>query len=140
MLRHYYAQWRRGGVNPLGVGVIALGSIYYIQDAGYSRARFVAPPVRRNPWSVEAFLNGELQAARRDPQSGRWPSIADDNRTDSALVRSLRDGRRRTIAIRVLELYEDKGFGVPDNPYPTLPKLVRSSLRGRKLIAQAPTA
>jgi len=44
------------------------------------------------------------------------------NRTDTALLRSLRDGRRRAVAIRILELHEDEGFGAPDNPYPTLPK------------------
>ena len=34
MLRQYYAQRCRGGDNPLRVGVIAVGSIYYLQDQG----------------------------------------------------------------------------------------------------------
>lgn len=34
MMRHYGAQRRRGGANPLGVGVIAVASIYYLQDPG----------------------------------------------------------------------------------------------------------
>ena len=30
MIRQYHAQRRRGGHNPLGVGVIAVGSIFYV--------------------------------------------------------------------------------------------------------------
>ena len=35
MIRQYYAQRARGGDNPLCVGVITVGSIYYIQDEGF---------------------------------------------------------------------------------------------------------
>ena len=31
MIRQYKAPRRRGGYNPLGVGVIAVGSIYYLR-------------------------------------------------------------------------------------------------------------
>jgi len=70
-----------------GVGIIAVGSIFYFQDNGFWRARFGAQPVPRNPWIVEAFLNGELRAARRDPRSGSWMPIVMGNQTDTALLR-----------------------------------------------------
>jgi len=34
MIRQYGGQRRQGGANPLGVGVIATGSIYYLLDRG----------------------------------------------------------------------------------------------------------
>lgn len=71
MLRQYFAPRRQGGVNPLGVGTVALGSIFYIQDDRFWRDRYRGRPCLRHPWIVEAFLNGELHAARRDPISGR---------------------------------------------------------------------
>lgn len=40
MIRQYRAHRRRGGANPLGVGVIAAGSIYYLQDRGFFHDRF----------------------------------------------------------------------------------------------------
>ena len=116
MLRQYHAPRRQGGDNPLGVGTIALGSVFYLQDDGHWRARFRGGASCRAPWIVEAFLNGQYHAARRDPDTGHWLSVYVANRTDLALVRSLRDGRRRTVAIRVLQLHEDEGLGWPDNP------------------------
>ena len=121
MLRQYHAQRRRGGDNPLGVGTVALGSVFYLQDDGHWRARFRGAAVCRAPWIVEAFLNGQYHAARRDPATGRWLSVYAGNRTDLALVRSLRDGRRSAVAIRLLQLHEDEGLGRPDNRSPTLP-------------------
>ena len=35
MIRQYFAPRCRGGSNPLRVGVIATGSIYYLQDESY---------------------------------------------------------------------------------------------------------
>ena len=70
MLRQYHAQRRQGGDNPLGVGTVALGSIFYLQDDGYWRARFGHTAVCRTPWIVESFLNGQYHAARRDPATG----------------------------------------------------------------------
>ncbi len=58
MIRQYRGQRRRGGANPLGVGVIATGSIYYLQDRGFFDSRFGGQAVCRNPWIVEGFLNG----------------------------------------------------------------------------------
>ena len=129
MLRQYHAQRRQGGDNPLGVGTIALGAIFYLQDDGYWRARFGRTAVCRTPWIVESFLNGQYHAARRDPATGRWLSVYAANRTDLAMLRSLRDGRRQSVAIRLLQLHEDEGFGLPDNRYPTLPLLCLSAIR-----------
>ncbi len=129
MLRQYHAQRRQGGDNPLGIGTVALGSIFYLQDDGYWRARFGRTAVCRTPWIVESFLNGQYHAARRDPATGHWLSVYAANRTDLAVLRSLRDGRRRTVAIHLLQLHEDEGFGRPDNRYPALPTLSRPMQR-----------
>ncbi|MCR0984016.1 hypothetical protein [Roseomonas populi] len=129
MLRQYHAQRRQGGDNPLGVGTIALGSIFYLQDDGYWRARFGRAAVCRTPWIVESFLNGQYHAARRDPATGHWLSVYAANRTDLAMLRSLRDGRRQSVTVRLLQLHEDEGFGLPDNRYPTLPTFSRSGQR-----------
>jgi hypothetical protein len=129
MLRQYHAQRRQGGDNPLGVGIIALGSIFYLQDDGYWRARFGRIALCRSPWIVESFLNGQYHAARRDADTRHWLSVYAGNRTDLAVLRSLRDGRRQTVAIRILQLHEDEGFGLPDNLYPALPTLSRPGQR-----------
>ncbi len=34
MIRQYYAQRARGGDNPLRVGTVAAGEIFYLQDEG----------------------------------------------------------------------------------------------------------
>ena len=99
MLRQYHAPRRLGGDNPLGVGTVALGAVFYLQDDGHDHA------------------------ARRDPATGRWLSLAVANRTDLALVRSLHDGRRATVAIRTLQLHEDEGLGWPGNPRPRPPAI-----------------
>ena len=116
MLRQYHAPRRLGGDNPLGVGTVAIGAVFYLQDDGHWRHRYRGVAVCRAPWIVEAFLHGHYHAARRDPATGHWLSLAVANRTDLALVRSLRDGRRTTVAIRTLQLHEDEGLGWPDNP------------------------
>lgn len=123
MLRQYHAPRRQGGDNPLGVGTLAVGSIFCLQDDGTWRARFGTAPVRRAPWIVGGFLNGQYHAARRDPATGHWLSLSVADRTDLAVVRSLRDGHRTTVAIWLLQRHEDEGLGRPDNRYPTLPVL-----------------
>jgi hypothetical protein len=40
MIRQYGGHRRRGGINPLGVGVIATGSIFYLQNRGFLDDRF----------------------------------------------------------------------------------------------------
>ncbi|MHB0726991.1 hypothetical protein ACX4MZ_06400 [Roseomonas mucosa] len=123
MLRQYFAQRCRGGVNPLRVGVVALGSIYYLQDEGFFRDRFDGRAIYRNPWIVEAFLNGQYHAARRDPETGRWVSVFMAGRSDLAVVRSLRDGRCQEVAVRILQLHDDLGLWKAPTGYPTLPDL-----------------
>lgn len=123
MMRQYFAHRRRGGDNPLGVGVVAVGSIYYLQDQGFFRDRFTGRATCRTLWVVEAFLNGLYHAARRDPTTGRWISIYMSGRSDMAVVRSLRDGRRQEVAVRTLELHDDLGLWKEPTAYPSFPDL-----------------
>ena len=137
MFRQYHAQRRQGGDNPLGVGVIPTGAIFYIQDQGWWRDRFRGAPVRRNPWIVESFLNGQLCAARRNRDTGYWEDVYMAGRSDMAVVRSLRDGRRRQVAIRALILHEDEGLRRDPATCPDLPQAAprQRARRGHKEIA-----
>ena len=122
MIRQYYAQRCRGGHNPLGVGVIPVGAIFYVQDEWWWRDRFRGRPVCREPWIVEAFLNGTIGAGRRNRETGSWEDVFIAGRSDMALIRSLRTGRRRQIAVRVLILLEDEGLRRDEATYPDLPR------------------
>jgi hypothetical protein len=121
MLRQYFASRFMGGNNPLRIGSIAVGSIYFIQDDGWWRDRYRTRPVCRNPWIVEAFLNGVCAAARKNPNTGRWEDLFITGRSDLAIVRSLRDGRRKTIAVHLLHLADDEGHYRTCPTYPDLP-------------------
>jgi hypothetical protein len=121
MIRQYYAQRCRGGPNPLRVGVIPAGAIFNIQDDGWWRDRYRGRPVCREPWLVEAFLNGTVGAGRRNAETGRWEDVYVAGRSDMALVRSLRTGRRRQLAVRLLILHEDEGLRRDEATYPDLP-------------------
>jgi len=110
MMRQYHARRRQGGNNPLGVGVIPTGAIFYIQDPGWWRDRYRGAPLCRNPWIVEAFLNGTIGAARHNSETGLWESVYAARRSDMAVVRSLRDGRRQRIAVRTLIVHDDEGL------------------------------
>ena len=123
MIRHYYAQRCRGGDNPLRVGVIPSGAVFYLQDECWWRDRFRGAPICRNPWIVEGFLNGVLCAARRNRDTGRWEDVSMAGRSDMAIVRSLRDGRRRQVAVRALILHEDEGLRRDPATYPDLTKV-----------------
>ena len=90
--RQYHAQRRQGGNNPLGTGVIAVGTIFYLQDEGWWRDRYRGAPIRRNPWIVDAFLNGTMGAARRDRATGLWEALH--------FGRAVRHGRRPIAARR----------------------------------------
>lgn len=131
MIRQYKAQRRRGGCNPLGVGVISVGSIYYLQDRGFFHDRFGGRAVCRNPWIVEGFLNGTFHAARRNRDTGHWADAIISGRSDTAVVRSLRDGRRTTVAVRVLQVHDDLGLTQQPTSYPGFPELrfLRRSVR-----------
>ena len=132
MMRQYKAQRRRGGPNPLGVGVIAVGSIYYLQDPGWFGDRYPGLPVCRAPWQVEAFTNGMLHAARRDPETQQWRDSHWSGRSDMAVVRSLRDKRQQTVAVRLLILHDDLGLTKGIAAYPTLPDLQLYRCRPRR--------
>ena len=123
MIRQYGAQRCRGGDNPLRVGIIPVGAIFYIQDEGWWRDRYRGAPMCRNPWIVEAFLNGTIAAARRNRDTGLWEDVYFARRSDMAQVRSLRDERSRRIAVRTLILHEDHGLTAGDVGYPRLPDL-----------------
>ena len=99
MIRQYHAHRRQGGANPLGIGVVAAGTIVYLQDEGWWRDRDRGRPACRNPWIVTAFLNGICAAARRNRDTGLWEDVHVSRRSDMAIVRSLRDGRQRLIAV-----------------------------------------
>jgi len=122
-MRQYGAHRRRGGYNPLGVGVVAVGSVFYLQDEGFFRDRYGGRAVCRDPWQLIAFLNGVMHAARRDPDTGLWRDSVWSGRSDMAVVRSLRDGRRRTVVVRLLALHDELGLTKGATAYPTLPDL-----------------
>lgn len=141
MLRQYYAQRRCGGNNPLGVGVIGVGSVYYLQEPDCLRPSSGRPTTFRVPYIVEAFLNGTVGASRRNRDTGLWESTTFAGRSDTAVVRSLRNGRRETVSVRLLILHEDLGLWRDPNPYPSMPAL-RLYRRGQSLagFAIAPCA
>ena len=123
MIRQYFTHRFQGGANPLRVGVVATGSIFYLQDEGFFRDRHGGPAVCRTPWIVEGFLNGQCHAARRDPATGRWLDTFLSGRSDIAVLRSLRDGRRQQVAVRILQLHDDLGLTKQPTGYPSLPDL-----------------
>ena len=129
MIRQYGAQRRQGGCNPLGVGVIAAGSIYYLQDRGFFDSRFGGDAVCRDPWIVEAFLNGTCEAARRNRDTGKWESVTLSGRSDTAVVRSLRTGRRRAVSVHLLQLHDDLFLTRQPTAYLTLPDLALYRVR-----------
>src|SRR4051812_44603928 len=118
-----YAQRARGGHNPLRVGVIPVGAIFYLQNDSWWRDRYRGHAVCRDPWIVDGFLNGPMSASRRNHDTGLWESTYRAARSDMALVRSLRDGRRRSIPVRTLQLHEEFGLAQPPTTYPSLPDL-----------------
>lgn len=132
MMRQYGAQRCRGGDNPLRVGTIAVGSVFYLQGQAYFRARYGEAPVCRAPWIVEAYLNGVVHATRRDPDTGLWRSSYWSGRSDTAVVRSLRDGRRQTISVHMLQVHEDRGLCRGFSAYPSLPDLRFYRRRSRR--------
>ena len=140
MIRQYGAQRARGGDNPLRVGVIAVGSIYYLQDQSYFRDPYGGTAVHRTPWQVQGFLNGTLAAARRNSDTGAWEDTYRSGRSDMALVRSLRDRRIvRQVSVHSLIAHDDLGLSKGPTAYPTLPDLLRFR-QGRCRSAQAAAA
>ena len=126
MIRQYGAQRFCGGDNPLRVGVIPVGAVFYIQDDSFLRSQVRERATCRTPWMVEGFLNDTMAAARRNRESGTWEDAYRSGRSDMALVRSLRDRRLvRQVAVRVLVLHEDLALWKEMPGYPTLPDVRR---------------
>ena len=103
-----------GGHNPLRIGVIPVGAIFYLQDDHWWRDRYRGRPICREPWIVTAFFNGTMGASRRNRETGHWESTYIAGRSDMALVRSLRDGRLQRVAVRTLILHDDEGLSMDD--------------------------
>ncbi len=61
--------------------------------------------------------------ARRNRDTGRWEDAFRSGRSDMAVIRSLRDGCRRTVAVHLLVLHDDRGLAQGIAAYPTLPDL-----------------
>ena len=131
MIRKYFAHRRRGGCNRLGVGAIPVGAICYVEDEGWWRDRSRGAPIYRDPWIVEAFLNGTLVAAYKNADSRRWEDVTKARRADTAVVRSLRDGLRGAIAVPILVLHEDEGLRRDPATYPDLPNASRGTTTTR---------
>jgi len=77
----------------------------------------------RNPWIVDAFLNGTFHAARRSRETGLWENAVISGRSDIAVVRSLRDGRRPTVAVRIRQVHDDLGLTKQPTGDPSSPKM-----------------
>ena len=73
--------------------------------------------------SSRDILNGTISAARRNRDTGLWEDVYAAGRSDMALVRSLRDGRRRQVAVRTLILHEEHGLSIGPCGYPDLPDM-----------------
>ena len=110
MIRPHHAHRRQGGHNPRGIGVIPAGAIFHLQPDWWWRDRYRGQPRCRDPWIVEAFLNGTLAAARCNPVTGRCEDTYVTRRSDFALLRSRRHSRRQVVAVRVLILHADDGL------------------------------
>lgn len=123
MIRQYGAQRCRGGDNPLRVGTIPAGAIFYLQGDSWWSDRYRGRPIFREPWIVESFLNGTMGAGRRNAETGLWESVYIAGRSDMAMIHSLRTGRRRQIAVRILHLHEDTGLRADVESYPSLAAL-----------------
>jgi hypothetical protein len=123
MIRQYGAGRARGGNNPLRVGVIAVGTIYYLQADDWWHDRYRGAAAHRDPYILQAFINGTMGAARRNLETGLWESAYRAGRSDFAILQSLRDGRQRTVHIRVLIAHEDEGLTQQPPLYKTLPDL-----------------
>jgi hypothetical protein len=122
LYRQYHAALRQGGEKPFVVGVIPVGAIFYLQNNAWWRDPFRGRPICRNPCIVESFLNGIMAAARRNQITGLWEDAYLSRRSDTAIVRSLRDGRRSVVAIRLLILHEEEDLRRDPATYPDLPR------------------
>ena len=87
------------------IGTIPVGAIIYVQDGVRSLAGLTRPIVRRTPWIVEAWLNRDYSLN----SAGRWKTVKMAG-GHSAVIRSLRDGRRQEVADWLLLACVDAGL------------------------------
>ncbi len=64
-----------------------------------------------------------MGASRCNRETGHWESTYIAGRSDMALLRSLRDGRRSRVAVQTLILHEDEGLRLDSCTYSTRPAL-----------------
>ena len=96
MTRQYHAQRCQGNC-PLRIGTIPAGEIIYIQDGIRPLSGIHPPVIMRDPWIVEAWLN----------RDGLYGAMTGGH---LAVVRSLRTGRRTTVADWILLYCVDAGL------------------------------
>jgi hypothetical protein len=107
-------QWRahRGRPHPSGlgglVGSLPVGTVVYLQDGiRPMRAFFDIWVIRRDPWIIEAWHNREVGGSRRGPDGRYEPAALTGGHL--ATVRSLRTGRRTTVADWLIRASLDAG-------------------------------
>lgn len=120
MLRQYNAPHQQGGHNPLGVGVIPTGAIFYLQDDHVLRRG--DKPICRAPWQVVGWLPRRIEATRRS-EDGKWRPSFNSRPMTTAIVKSLRDGRTAYVSAHMLEVHEDIGLRADPSDYPDKPNL-----------------
>lgn len=120
MLRQYNAQRQMGGHNPLGVGIIPTGAIFYLQDDQLLRRG--DKPICRTPWQVVGWLPRRIEASRRS-DDGQWLPSFNSRPMSTAIVKSLRDGRTAHVSAHALEVHEDFGLRIDGCDYPDKPNL-----------------
>lgn len=105
MLHQWGAQRTCRGPQGRRIGTIPVGTIVYIQDGvrpfGWGRHRIIC----RDPWQVEAWIPREY--SQWDGKAFRSVRIAGGH---LAQVRSLRTGRRQTVADWILLASIDAGL------------------------------
>ena len=114
MLRAYYPQRFRmlelsAGNRRLSVPVASwgVGTIVYLQDDWRPMGGGFRAATLRNPWIVEGFEPRVYHAAVK--VEGKW----EDRKmrgTGAVVVRSLRDGRRKTVGDAFVLACLDNGF------------------------------
>jgi hypothetical protein len=109
MLYQYHAQRFRRLQDGRAVGTVSVGDILYLQNAAtpfLARRAMPMPPVRRNPWRVEAWLN------RTYPKRTADGTFVEMKRAGGHLaqVRSLRDGRTIVVSDWLLLQAADAGL------------------------------
>lgn len=111
-----------GGTNPLRVGIIPVGAIFYLQDDGWWRERHRSKPMCREPWIVEGFQTASWASPGATAKPGTG-SVYLSGRSNVALVRSLRNGRLARVAVQTLIVHEEEGLRRDETTYPTRPDL-----------------